>query len=243
MKALQTIMVRINGASLRERSLLFLAAVSLLALLWNFALIEPLAVHRAALAQSLDEMQQRLRITGSGQDRDSPAERYAVAKSREAALAGAVTAADAQLLAAQVGMIEPRQMVAVLTDVLGHQQGLTLVLLRNLPVEPLLPPLAASPADVAPFVSVPSTATPLAAGGTGAAPIHAVPQVEMGPYLHPVELILRGDYLHVLAYLQELESRPWGFQWRRFEYTTTPDGPEFRIEFTTLSMQSNWLGV
>jgi hypothetical protein len=65
----------------------------------------------------------------------------------------------------------------------------------------------------------------------------------MGPYLHPVELVVGGSYLNVLAYLQELESHPWGFQWRRFEFSTTADGPQYRIEFTTLSMQSNWLGV
>jgi MSHA biogenesis protein MshJ len=259
MKALQTIMARVNRASLRERALLFLAAVSLLALFWNLALMAPLAVHRAALAQSLGEMMQRLNISGSSQDHDSPAERYAAVKAREASLSGAVAVVDAQLLAAQAGMIEPRQMVAVLTDVLGHQQGLTLVLLRNLPVEPLLPPLAVLPSDgpspgsssgssagspaVAPFVSLPSAVTPAGGGKATAAPNHTAPPAEMGPYLHPVELVLRGDYLHVLAYLQELESRPWGFQWRRFEYTTTPDGPEFHIEFTTLSMQSNWLGV
>jgi MSHA biogenesis protein MshJ len=108
-------------------------------------------------------------------------------------------------------------MVAVLTEVLQHQKGLTLVLLRNLPVEPLLPPIAQSQ-------------------GVSAS-------AAMGPYLHPAELVLRGNYLDVLAYLQELESRPWGFQWRRFEFTTSADGPEYRIEFTTLSMQSNWLGV
>jgi len=56
-------------------------------------------------------------------------------------------------------------------------------------------------------------------------------------------LIVRGGYLNVLSYLQDLESHPWGFQWRRFEFTTTADGPQYRIEFTTLSMQSNWLGV
>ena len=57
------------------------------------------------------------------------------------------------------------------------------------------------------------------------------------------QLIVRGGYLNVLSYLQDLESHPWGFQWRRFEFTTTADGPQYRIEFTTLSMQSNWLGV
>jgi MSHA biogenesis protein MshJ len=217
-KALYDISARINRASLRERALLFVAALGLLAIFWNKVFLTPLAARRTALSASLEEVQQGLSATSLAQGQNGVVEQYAVLKSREAALAGGIAAADAQLRDAQLGMIPPRQMVAVLTDVLGHQKDLTLVLLRNLAVEPLLPPIAKT-----------QPGSPSA--------------VDMGPYLHPVELVVRGNYLNMLAYLQELESRPWGFQWRRFEFTTTPDGPQYRIEFTTLSMQSNWLGV
>jgi MSHA biogenesis protein MshJ len=217
-KALRNVYPRINRASLRERALLFLAALGLLAIFWNKVFLTPLAVRRTALSVSLEEVRQGLSDTSLAQGQDGVVEQYTVLKSREAALASGISAADAQLRDAQLGMIPPKQMVAVLTDVLSHQKELTLILLRNLAVEPLLPPIAKTQ--------------------TGPAP-----PADMGPYLHPVELIVRGNYLNVLAYLQELESRPWGFQWRRFEFTTTADGPQYRIEFTTLSMQSNWLGV
>jgi MSHA biogenesis protein MshJ len=215
-KRLATAFARINRASLRERALLFTAAVGLLWMVWNHLLMVPLAARLTTLAHSVDEARIRLSAASSGNGPDSLVDQYAALKLREAALRTAIAAADTQLKDAQAGMIAPREMVAVLTDVLGRQKGLTLVLLRNLAVEPLLPPLAQS--------------------ASGAAP-------PMGPYLHPVELVLRGNYLDVLGYLQELESRPWGFQWRRFEFTTSADGPEYRIQFTTLSMQSNWLGV
>jgi MSHA biogenesis protein MshJ len=217
-KALRNVYARINRASLRERALLFLAALGLLAIFWNKVFLAPLATRLTALSVSLEEVRQGLADPSVAHGQDGVVEQYAILKSREAALAGGIAAADAQLLDAQLGMIPPRQMVSVLTDVLGHQKDLTLVLLRNLAVEPLLPVLAKPQAG-------------------------APPSPEMGPYLHPVELVVRGNYLNVLAYLQELESRPWGFQWRRFEFTTTADGPQYRIEFTTLSMQSNWLGV
>jgi MSHA biogenesis protein MshJ len=215
-KRLSTAFARINRASLRERALLFTAAVALLSMLWNQLLMVPLAARTTALAHSLDEAHTRLSAAASGHAPDSLVDRYTALKLRETALRAAVADTDAQLADAQAGMIAPKEMVAVLTDVLGHQKGLTLVLLRNLAVEPLLPPLAQSQ----------SGSTP-----------------PMGPYLHPVEIVVRGNYLDVLAYLQELESRPWGFLWRRFEYTTSADGPEYRIQFATLSMQSNWLGV
>jgi MSHA biogenesis protein MshJ len=207
---------RINRASLRERALVFVAASGLLALAWNYAVLAPLAARRAAFARSLEEVSERLAAANPAQG--GLVEQYAVLKSREAALAAGIAVVDRELKEAQAGMIEPDQMAPVLADVLSRQKDLTLVLLRNLAVEPLLPPIA------------PPTSGPL-------------PHTEMGPYIHPVELIVRGNYLSVLSYLQELESRPWGFQWRRFEFTTTADGPEYRIEFTTLSMQSNWVGV
>ena len=218
MKALSTVYARINRASLRERVLLFLAALGLLAIVWNMSFLTPLAARRMALSLALEEVRQGLSATNLAQGQDGVVEQYALLKSREAALAGGIATADAQLRDAQLGMIPPRQMVAVLTDVLSHQKELTLILMRNLAVEPLLPPMPKDPAG-------------------------SLPPGEMGPYLHPVEMVVRGNYLNVLAYLQELESRPWGFQWRRFEFTTTADGPQYRIEFTTLSMQSNWLGV
>ena len=209
---------RVNRASLRERGLLFVAASGLLALAWNFAILAPLETRRTAFAQALEQVSERLAAAGPGQGQDGLVEQYAVLKSREAALASGIAMIDGELKDAQAGMIAPTQMATVLTDVLSRQKDLTLVLLRNLAVEPLLPPIA------------PPTS------GT-------VPHTAMGHYVHPVELIVRGNYLSVLTYLQELESRPWGFQWRRFEFTTTVDGPQYRIEFTTLSMQPNWVGV
>jgi MSHA biogenesis protein MshJ len=214
----RAVFARINRASLRERVLLFTAALALLSMLWNHFLLVPLTARRTAVSLSLDEIRQRLSATSLAEGQDGVVEQFGILKAREAALAAGISAADAELRDAQFGMIPPTEMVTILTDVLSRQKDLTLVLLRNLPVEPLLPPLPAGPPG-----SVPAPAT--------------------GPYLHPVELIVRGGYLNVLSYLQDLESHPWGFQWRRFEFTTTADGPQYRIEFTTLSMQSNWLGV
>lgn len=215
MKRIDIAFARINRSSLRERALLFTAAAGLLVLLWNQVLMAPLAARVTALSNALQEAHARSSATGSGHATESLMDRYSARTLRESALRTALASTDAELNDAEAGMIAPQEMVAVLTDVLQHQKGLTLVLLRNLPVEPLLPPIAQSQSASA----------------------------AMGPYLHPAELVLRGNYLDVLAYLQELESRPWGFQWRRFEFTTSADGPEYRIEFTTLSMQSNWLGV
>jgi MSHA biogenesis protein MshJ len=176
-------------------------------------LIAPIEARRAALAASLEALHKN-----AGEGAGDIANAYVALRSRELSLTEALADVDTQLRDAQRGMIEPKQMVHVLTAVLAQQSGLSLVLLRNLPVQSLL------------------TA---AGAGTSADPGTAI----AGPYLHPVEIVVRGDYLSVLAYLQALESQQGGFQWRRFELAATEQGPEYHIEFTTLSMDANWLGV
>lgn len=65
-----------------------------------------------------------------------------------------------------------------------------------------------------------------------------------GPYIHPVELVVEGGYLDVLAYLRALEALPWRFYWRILELQTT-DYPvnRVRIELGTLSMDREWIGI
>jgi MSHA biogenesis protein MshJ len=65
-----------------------------------------------------------------------------------------------------------------------------------------------------------------------------------GPYIHPVELIVEGNYLDVLAYLHALEGLPYRFYWRVLELKTT-EYPvnRVRIELGTLSMDREWIGI
>jgi len=219
-KQLHTLLARINQASLRERALLFAAMAAIVCFLWYQLVMAPLANRRATIAGALDELSTHA-TPGSAAGVDAAADEYSALKSREQALLRAMKQTDLELRDAQLGLIDAKQMVAILTDVLQQQKGLTLIRLRNLPVQPLLT----------------AQLPPQTSGGASSA------MIETGPYLHPVELVVQGDYLNVLTYLQAIESRPWGFQWRRMELLPTEVGPEYRFEFTTLSMEPNWLGV
>jgi MSHA biogenesis protein MshJ len=256
MNPIPLLIARINRASLRERSLMFLAGVAAIAVLWNQLVMTPLSVRRVVLAQSLEDIRVKATALTAANPIDAAAARYASLKSREQALNRAIAEADEDLASAQNGLIEPTRMVSVLTDVLQRQKGLTLLRLRNLPVQSVLMPqsqaTSAAKTDEAAGAggAQPRPDSPAGAGGVagaggagGAAGPNPAAAAEVGPYLHPVELVVRGGYLDVLAYLKDLEAQPWGLQWRRFEFVTTADGPEYRIEFTTLSMASNWLGV
>lgn len=246
MSPLYPVMAKINRATLRERALIFVAGVAAIAVLWNQLLMTPLSLRRVMLAQSLDDIRAHAKILSATNPIDEAAARYASLKSRELALNHAISQADEDLASAQNGLIEPTRMVSVLTDVLQRQKGLTLLRLRNLPVQSvLMPPVKAEAAtDDTGAGGTDAAAKPEAQGAqSGVAGKPGSAQADSGPYLHPVELVVRGSYLDVLAYLKDLEAQPWGFQWRRFEFVTTEEGSEYRIEFTTLSMASNWLGV
>ncbi len=212
MKRWQTWLARVNRASLRERGLLFAAGVLVLATLWQQGLMGPLDARRARLEASLNAALKHPGDAGT----DGVADEYVSLRTRELALEHAIGAADAELQDAERRMVAPKQMVAVLTDVLKAQGRLQLVLLANLPVQSLEAAAATEP-DAA--------------------------RGDVGPYLHPVELVVRGEYLDVLDYLKALEAAPWAFQWRRFEFATDEAGPIYRIQFLTLSMDPTWLGV
>ncbi len=227
MKRVQILLARINRASLRERALIFAAAIAVISMVWYQLVMQPLESKKAAIAKSVDAMRMNAASDSAANASDLVAERYAELKSRDLALTKAIADADAQLGDMQRGMIEPKEMVKVLTAVLERQKSLHLVLLRNLPVQPLLKPVEKTDKSD----RQDKTDKPDEAGA------------DVGPYLHPVELVVRGDYLNVLAYLKELEAENWGFQWRRFELVSSEEGPEYHIQFMTLSMESNWLGV
>jgi len=64
------------------------------------------------------------------------------------------------------------------------------------------------------------------------------------PYVHPIELVIEGEYGDVLNYLQALEALPWRFRWKTLDLTTTQyPVNRVRIELSTLSMDKTWLGV
>ena len=108
-------------------------------------------------------------------------------------------------------------MVQVIHDVLSRQHGVRLVSLHNSPVATLVPGTAQGTQSSAP---------------------------SGGPYLHPVEIVVEGTYLDVLAYLHALESLEWRFYWRLLELESTAyPRNRVRIELSTLSLDRDWIGV
>jgi MSHA biogenesis protein MshJ len=232
MNRLHLWLARIDRASLRERVLMFVAAALVLTMLWYELAMVPLEARRTLLGAELTALK-----SPGGASAEELASEYASRMSRETALRSAIAAADRDLMDARRGMIAPDDMVEVLTTVLKRQTNLSLVLIRNLPPEPLMPATLEPNGDSVPPASVADASAAAKSADRKLAP------GDEGPYLHPVEIVLQGGYLDVLSYLKALEGQPLVFLWRRFEYSGRDRQPQYRIEFATVSMDPDWLGV
>jgi len=69
-------------------------------------------------------------------------------------------------------------------------------------------------------------------------------QPQHGPFVHPIEVVVEGDYLTLLRYLQSVEALSWRLYWQALELQTI-EYPQnrVRLRINTLSMDAEWLGV
>ena len=208
---------RLDGFSLRERALVFGAGVALLYVAWQSLLMDPLTVRAKVAEQHLADARRQMTMSeqiGAVMAHDPAVE----AALRNGALAARLAALDSNLNSVAHGYVAPERMTELLRSLLSEQRGLTLVSLANLPVESLSPPSASTPAAIAPN--------------------------DRGPFLHPVEMVVEGDYGSVVAYLRALEALPWRIHWQRVELTAG-DYPvnRVRIVIGALSLSRYWMAV
>lgn len=234
---LRSVAERVDRLSLRERMLVFGASVVVAYVAWQALLMDPLAARAAAAGQRIAEVQARTEqldaTTAAGDPRVQAIERKHALETRLAEL-------DTQLREAAGGYVPPERMADLLRDVLAGQRGLRLVSLRNLPVESLASPVrSAAPGTSGSAAPPASNGEPDAHDVSGA----AVP-VDAGPFVHPVEVVVDGDYASVVAYLHALEALPWRVQWRRLDVAAGgyPQN-RVRIELATLGLARTWLSV
>jgi len=209
---------RLDALTLRERIIIFCAGVILLYMAWQILLMRPLAARAQADEQRLADVRKQIEVIdklGTAASQD-PATASAV---RNRALNARREELDKELGSLAQGYVAPQRMTALVRELLAEQHGLKLVSLANLPVESLSRPPDAKPD----------------------APIDAA---DRGPFLHPVEIVVEGDYASVVAYLRALEGLPWRIHWRKLELTSG-DYPVNRVRLVigALSLSRDWISV
>lgn len=219
---LRDLMDRFDQLSLRERVIVLIAALLLIALVWDSTFMAPLDKERRNRMQQIDVL--RAEISGLNQSIEALVAQGAAnprqsSRATVDALHAEIKEIDRRLAGVTSGLIAPKEMAQVLEQVLARASRLTLHGLRTLPPQGV----------VAPGTS--ATAQP---GPPGAAQI----------YKHGVELELSGSYLDTLYFLQALEALPWRFFWDRIEFTVEqhPRG-RVKLRLYTLGLEEGWIGV
>jgi MSHA biogenesis protein MshJ len=208
---------RFEALSLRERALMVFAVLGLLVAAWDTLLMDPLRRTRSALTAELAQAGTSA-VNAQNADASDPRQ---VSITRAGELQTQLHVVDAQLANTASGFVASSRMIEVLHDMLDRQGRLALVSIRNLPVTSLIPP-----ADVS-------------AGADASTPVPAQP-----PYVHAIEIVIDGEYGDILDYLAALEALPWKFRWTSLDLSTAGyPRNRVRIQLSTLSLESTWLGV
>ena len=182
---------RIDQLALRERVLLLLAAVSVLAAAFNALALAPLAQAQQHRAQTLQQLRAQVsdearRLTRPGQA-DGPLQ---ARRRRIKALQGELEAA-ARALRGRLGtLVQPADAPRVLRDLVRRQPGLRLVGLRSRLHRRERPTGGQHPQRSDPFQAA-------------------------GVERYDIVLHLRGSYMSTLHYLQALEHLRWRLFWQR----------------------------
>lgn len=162
----------------------------------------------------------------------------------------------------QKGLVPPERIGQLLEQMLQGNSRLKLVSLKTLPARGMSDGRFAEPAPnevarpagevqqmmtsaLSP-VPPPATAAPVTAPGTPAAP--AAPRAPVKQeellYRHGVQVVLQGNYLDMVSYMESLERMPAQLFWGKATLDSA-DYPKARLTLTlyTLSLDTKWISL
>ncbi len=234
MKAhLKRLAERIDAATLRERALIFIALLVLVAAFMDTVFIDAqvtkekrlrrdIAGRQAETAAVQDKLGQLVRARAADPDR---ALRERLERLREE-----TTLVENRIREERRRFTDPRQMRAVLEEMLARNGRVALINMRSLETTRISDPRP-GPAGASGVVQ----AKP-------AADAAARPEREV--YRHGIELQVSGAYLDLLAYLKALEQLPTQLYWGGAELSAeTHPVVTLKVTVYTLSLDKSWLNV
>lgn len=228
--ALTKVAERYNKLNERERLMVFLAGIAVIAGIGFMLVVDGALARQKVLKESVTRQQLELAQLQSqnadlkrslGQDPD------AAARARIEQLRTELTSFESELRGVQQGLVAPERMVRLLEGMLAGDSRVRLVSLKTLPVTSLVGPAAAPEA------------------GAGPAPAAAAAAEEKKlVYKHGIELTVEGGYVDLVEYQARLEKLPWRMFWARSRLDAS-DYPRVRLTLTlfTLSLDKAWLVV
>lgn len=228
----QKMSARTDALSLRERVLVFAAAATILLVLTQQLVLDPLFQRQQVLSEKIREDQAATAILEAqiqGIARAQTLDPDAANRLRVAALEQEADGLTERLHTLHKGLVAPADMPALLEAILKRHGGLRLQSLKTFAPENIV----AAPAG-------PEAAKPSLAAGKVEKPAEPAAVV----YKHGVEIVVQGSYLDMLGYMAELESMPWQVFWARGALQAG-EYPSSRLvlHLYTLSLEKKWLNM
>jgi MSHA biogenesis protein MshJ len=225
--------IKVDDMSLRERTMMFVAAAIVLVSLINNLLLEPLLVKQKALAQQVIEQQAKMKtqqaaiqllLKAKKEDQKSPL------RIRTAQLKQQLQTQEEYLKSRSDRLVQPEYIANLLEQVLSKQGKLQLVNLETLPLALLIEKPPEAVVTVNGVAQKPNEKTP------------SNTQKEI--FKHGVKITVRGSYLDVLHYLTALEKLPSQMFWGEVELKVdTYPNAVVSLTLFTLSLDKIWLTV
>ncbi len=218
---------KIDGLSLRERAIIFIAVAFLLVSLINAVFLDPLLARQKKLSQQVVQQQEKMKeiqanlaalVQAKNNDANSPLrERIKLLKQQ-------ISEGESYLKSRRDKLVPPEKMGELLQQVLTKNANLQLVTLVTLPATPLLEPSQTKQEN--------GTVITKSSG------------LERQIFKHGVKITVRGSYADLLQYLTALEKLPTQMFWgaAKLNVNRYPTA-ELTLTLYTLSLDATWLRV
>ena len=231
MDSLTKAMATLDAKTLRERALVFLVVLVLLAMVWDQMYLAETMAEKKTLSADLVSMKrdhgtlkQQLAILAIRAKQDPNKQR----QQEIALLEDQLQKVDRELREKTAELIEPTEMVAVLETMLSNEPGLRLISSATTGSSSALDYL--NPGD-----------------GQEENKKESVDEEEDAApkiYKHGLEMNFEGDYHSVVRYIKKLEDLEWEFIWDVVEMKTTKyPKVNAKLHLYTLSLSEGWIGV
>lgn len=228
----QRLAAKIDTRNPRERALIFVMVLVVVASLLNALMLTPLLAKKKKSQQEVASQQEKINLLRSQIQASMSAGKVDPDVPTRIQLAGleqklAQSRSDLQSL--QQSLVPPEQMGRLLEDVLKQNRALKLVSLKTLPVSNVLDAPANVPAN-----------KQASDKKSAEAPLPTAPAI----YKHGVEIVVSGSYPELTLYLEALEKLSWRMYWGKAEMRVD-EYPRTLLTITlfTLSMDKTWMAI
>jgi MSHA biogenesis protein MshJ len=213
--------IKFLDLSLREQILILFCGLTVVILLMYTFLLEPMFNHLEKLQQnSMSDTTEITILKGqvAGLTEKLQDDANSPVRERIALLERQIENISNQVKAQTDRLVPANKMADMLESVLAGSKGLKLIELQSI-------------APLSILLNQPEE------GEEGEEPIAAM-------YRHGVTLVFEGNYFDIQRYLEKLESMPWQFYWKKFDYLVG-DYPTaiVELEIYTLSTNKAFIGV